>query len=131
MDENGDGVAVPEEKATSVEPSKDRTRRPQRPPGPEILKKITNVRNWARRIKAKQYKQEVAARRDCDLGYYNAVPYDYGDQDQDQEDQEGKKKGNNNISIKNISIKNVKYASSADKSKMVIPKIHINNVKKA
>ena len=88
MDENGDGVAVPEETMTSVEPAKVRTRRPQRPPGPEILKKITNVRNWARRIKSKQYKQEVAARRACDRGYYTAVPYDYGNQDDYGEDQE-------------------------------------------
>ena len=90
MDENGDGVAVPEEKASNVEPAKDRTRRPQRAPGPEILVKRANEWFRARRIQAKQDKQDEAARRDCDRGHYTAVPYDYGDDD----DQKGKELGN-------------------------------------
>ena len=79
MDENGEGVAVPEEKAGSVEPAKGRTRRPQRAPGPEILVKRANEWFRARRIQAKQEEQDEAA-----------VHYDYGDDD----DKEGKEEGN-------------------------------------
>ena len=96
MDENGEGVAVPEEKAGSVEPAKDRIRRPQRAPGPEILKKRTNCYFWARRIQAKQEKQEKqeAARHDRNRGHYHAVPYDYGDDDDKEGNNVAKKKAN-------------------------------------
>ena len=73
MDENGEGVIVPEEKAGSVEPAKDRTRRLQRAPGPEIKKKQTNCWFWTRRMQAKREKQDEAARRDRNRGHYHAV----------------------------------------------------------
>ena len=84
------GLQMEKDEAGSVEPAKDRIRRV---PSAGILNKIHNVSNSARRRQAKEYKQEVAARRACDRGYYTAVPYDYGNQDdygnqheQDEED---------------------------------------------
>jgi hypothetical protein len=135
MEVNGDGVAVPEDKANNVEPTKDRTKRPQRAPGPEILVKRANEMNRVRRIKAKQHKQEVAARLACDRSFYTAVPYDYGDQGQGyQEDQvqnimsanTPREKMQNDIyaaaTAPKVKMQNIEHAAT-------IPKVNIKTVK--